>query len=122
METQGHLTVTALPDTSKKHTYQKNIHKSTQEVLRWLSDKHVNNPTKSKGRFVQFDICEFYPSISEELLGKSLTYARTHTKIEDKEVDLIMACRRSILFDNGKTWTKKKRILTLLWAHKMAPR
>ena len=51
----------------------------------------------------------FYPSISEELLGNSHTYARTHTKIEDEEVDLIiiMACRHSILFDNGKTWTKK---------------
>ena len=83
--------------------------KSTQEVLHWLSDKQANNPTKSKGRFVQFDICEFYPSISEELLGKSLTYARTHTKFEDEEVDLIMACRRSILFDNGKTWTKKNK-------------
>ena len=83
--------------------------KSTQEVLCWLSDKHANNPIKSKGRFGQFDICEFYPSISEELLGKSLTYAITHAKIEDEEVDLIMACRRSILFNNGKTWTKKNK-------------
>ena len=42
-------------------------------------------------------------------MGKSLTYARTHTKIEDEEVNLIMACRRNILFDNGKTWTKKNK-------------
>ena len=62
--------------------------------------------TKKKGRFVQFDICEFYLSISEELLRNSLDYAKTHAKVDDEEVDIILACR-IVLFNNVKTWTEK---------------
>ena len=83
--------------------------KSTQDVLRWFTEIHGNNPTKKKGRFVQFDIYEFYPSISEELLRNSLDYAKTHANIDDQEVDMIMACRKSVLFNDGKTWTKKNK-------------
>ena len=60
-----------------------------------------------KGRFVQFDICEFYPSISEELFRSSLDYAKTYTGIDEEKMDYVMACRRSVLFSNDKTWTKK---------------
>ena len=83
-----------------------NLWKSTQDVLSWFTQVHANNPIKRKGRFVQFDICEFYPSISEELLRSSLDYAKTYTSINEEEIDLVMACRRSVLFSNGKTWTK----------------
>ena len=83
--------------------------KSTQDVLRWFTEIHGNNPTKKKGRFVQSDICKFYPSISEELLRNSLDYAKTHANIDDQAVDMIMACRKSVLFNDGKTWTKKNK-------------
>ena len=85
--------------------------KNTQDVLRWFTEIHGNNPTKKKGRFVQFDIFEFYPSISEELLRNSLDYAKTHVNVDDEEVDMIMACRKSVLFNDGKTWTKKNKNL-----------
>ena len=75
--------------------------KSTQDVLRWFTEIHAQNPTKNKGKFVQFDICEFYPSISDKLLKDSLDYAKNHASIDEEEVDLIMACRRSILFNDG---------------------
>ena len=52
---------------------------------------HAANPTKRKAKFLQFDICEFYPSISEELLRNSLGFAKSHTSIEQDEEDLIMA-------------------------------
>ena len=82
---------------------------STQEVLQWFSHVHLANPTKEKAIFVQFDICEFYPSITEELLRNSLDFAKCHTSIDQEDEDLIMACRKSVLFNNGKVWTKKNK-------------
>ena len=83
--------------------------KSTKDVLDWFTSVHAANPTKTKAKFLQFDICEFYPSITEELLRKSLGFAKNHTSIEQDEEDLIMACRKSVLFNNGKVWTKKDK-------------
>ena len=42
-------------------------------------------------------------------MRNSLDYAKTHTNIDDQEVDMIMACRKSVLFNDGKTWTKKDK-------------
>ena len=39
----------------------------------------------------------------------SLDYAKTHANIDDQEVDMIMAYRKSALFNDGKTWTKKNK-------------
>ena len=83
--------------------------KSTKDVLDWFTSVHAANPTKTKGKFLQFDICEFYPSITEELLRNSLGFAKNHTSIEQDDEDLIMACRKSVLFNNGKVWTKKDK-------------
>ena len=83
--------------------------KSTQDVLQWFASVHSNNPTKKKAKLLQFDICEFYPSISEDLLLESLDFAKTHAKIEEEEVKLIMNCRKSVLFNSGNVWTKKDR-------------
>ena len=83
--------------------------RSTQDVLKWFSDIHSANPTKDKAKFLQFDICEFYPSITEDLLRNSLNFAKSHTPIDQADEDLIMACRKSVLFNNGKVWTKKNK-------------
>ena len=42
-------------------------------------------------------------------MRNSLDYAKTHANIDDQEVDMIMACRKSVLFNDGKTWTKKNK-------------
>ena len=83
--------------------------RSTQDVLKWFSDVHSANPTKDKAKFLQFDICEFYPSITEDLLRNSLDFAKSHKPIDQADEDLIMACRKSVLFNNGKVWTKKNK-------------
>ena len=72
-------------DSTCREATSVNQWKSTQEVLSWFTLVHANNPTKMKGRFVQFDI--FYPSISEELLRSSLDYAKTYTSIDEEEMD-----------------------------------
>ena len=67
------------------------------------------NPTKKKARFLQFDMNEFYPSISEELLHYSIRFAENHTSTEQEEEALLVTCRESILFNDGRAWTKKRK-------------
>ena len=88
--------------------------KSTREVIDWF-DTIENKRDKN---FIQFDICEFYPSISEELLTKALDFAQSHDciarLISKENREIIMHCRKSFLFtvDQGNKdgrptpWTK----------------
>ena len=57
--------------------------------------------------FLVFDIVDFYPSISEELLRSSLEYAKQHTTVSEQEVEIIIHSRKTILFDKNEPWVKK---------------
>ena len=61
---------------------------------------------KKRSTFEQFDIIEFYPSIIRELLVKSLNHVRENTDITEEQVEIILACRKSVLSDNRTTWVK----------------
>ena len=56
---------------------------------------------------MQFDIEEFYPSISKELLLKAITYAKTLVNISDEEINTIMHSSMSLLFNNTDIWIQK---------------
>ena len=45
---------------------------------------------KNKLSFFTFDIIDFYPSISDELLNKSMILAKKYTSIDDQEYETIM--------------------------------
>ena len=77
--------------------------KNTSTVISWFK----NTPSKSRSKFIKFDIADFYPSITEELLSKSLEYARTIKAIDEKFLKVIMHSRRSLLFDEDSVWVKK---------------
>ena len=85
---------------------------STGEALKWFSEIK----DKSKKRFLQMDIVEFYPSINENLLNKALDFASKHTKepIDEDTWEVIMHSRKALLFtknEQGTTpWTKKQGI------------
>ena len=64
-------------------------------------------PQKDNSRFVKFDIVEFYPSISEELLNRSISFARSITTISDSVINIIHHSRKSLLFDRKSVWVKK---------------
>ena len=66
-----------------------------------------NIKSKNNCAFTQFDIVEFYPSISEDLLMKSLNYTKTLTTVTDEEINIIMHTRKSLLFNNEEPWVKK---------------
>ena len=57
---------------------------------------------------IKFDIVDFYPSITEELLMKSLNYARSIEAIDKNVVNITMHSRKSLLFDRDNVWVKKE--------------
>ena len=50
---------------------------------------------------------EFSPSISEDILTNAILFPNLHTTIDDKDLCLIMHCRKSLLFFGNETWKKK---------------
>ena len=78
--------------------------KSTSSAIEWF--KQIEK--KDECKFMIFDIEQFYPSIKESVLLKALDFAKKHTKILKKDIDVIRHARRSLLFNNGEPWVKKE--------------
>ena len=57
---------------------------------------------------MQFDIEEFYTSLSKKLLLKAITQAKTLVNISVEEIHTIMHSRKSLQFCNTDIWIKKK--------------
>ena len=77
--------------------------KNTHSVIEWF--KELKN--KQKLSFLQFDICEFYPSITKQVLVNALNYAKNITKITKQEIDIILQTKSGILFTRDQAWVKK---------------
>ena len=86
--------------------------RSTQQVLEWFNQIQ----SKNRKRFMQFDINEFYPSITEDLLDKALEFANSIKPITSDEINIIKHSRKSLLFthptapeqnQHATPWTKK---------------
>ena len=58
-------------------------------------------------KFIKFDIAEFYPSISEDLLKKSINYAKSFTTIEKNGISAIKPALKSLPFSKDGIWVKK---------------
>ena len=76
---------------------------NTDAVIEWF--KGLSN--KKKKRFIQFDIESFYPSITPELLDRSLEWAERHTDITEEEKKVIKKAKKSFLFTGSTPWVKK---------------
>ena len=83
--------------------------KNTNEVIGWF----VNIDNKHQCIFIQLDIKDFYPSITEEILEKSLEFAKQYVDITEKNIQSIKHCRKSLLFLNDESWKKKNRGVVL---------
>ena len=62
-----------IADVSQKKKKKVNQWRNTLTVIDWFK----NLADKQKRKFIKFDIAEFYPSISEDLLKKSIIYAKS---------------------------------------------
>ena len=78
--------------------------KNTFSTVEWFQ----NLKDKKSLHFIQFDIVDFYPSITENLLQKSLNYARNFVEISESDENIIFSCKKSILFHDGKPWEKTR--------------
>ena len=77
--------------------------KNTHSVIDWFKEiKH-----KESCRFLQFDIESFYPSITKELFIKAVDHAKKHVRITNKEIDIILQSRKTLLFHHSKPWSKR---------------
>ena len=56
---------------------------------------------KKSCKFIKFDIAEFWPSISAELLEKSIKFSRSIIEIEDKIINIIKHAKKSLLFHDS---------------------
>ena len=61
---------------------------------------------KKTDTFISFDIADFYPSISENVLDQALSWASNLEHIS-KDISIIKHARKSLLFNDGKPWIKK---------------
>ena len=66
--------------------------RNTTTVIKWFKLL----PENDKSRFTKFYIVEFYQSISEELLNRSNSFARSITTISDSVINIIHHSRKSI--------------------------
>ncbi len=90
-------------NTKIRATTKFNQWKNTNDVITWynkIEDKKSNY-------FICFDICEFYPSISEVLLKKALEYAKQFDNISEEEINVILHAKTSLLYNGEKPWCKK---------------
>ena len=57
--------------------------------------------------FIAFDVVEFYPSISIELLREALQFVSEYDTITDNEWHIILQAKSSLLYRYGEPWGKK---------------
>ena len=77
--------------------------KNTDDVICWFR----NIPSKSECKFIQLDIKEFYPSITEKSLNNAITFAKDYIWISKEDIRIIKHCRKSLLFYRKEAWKKK---------------
>ena len=101
----GHVSKTILGKIVERVTKSTgtNLWKNTREVFEW----YRNFPNKQNARFINFDIVYFYPSITESLLHKAISYAKQYTEIQDNEIYIIIHAKRTLVFNGEGSWKKK---------------
>ena len=77
--------------------------KNMSQVITWFK----NIKSKKTSSFVNFDVENFYPSISIDLFTDAISYAKTITNIDDDQLSIIMQPREPLLFNNNQPWVKK---------------
>jgi hypothetical protein len=78
--------------------------KNTDSVIDWFCQLK----DKERLTFIQFDIVNFYGSITPRILNNAITFAAKYISISELEKKKIMQATNSFLCSNGQTWVKKE--------------
>jgi hypothetical protein len=71
-------------------------------MLKWFNTFN----TTANHTFIMFDIIEFYPSISAQLLNDALDFAEQYTFISQEDRRIILHTKESVLVHKGEHWSK----------------
>ena len=77
--------------------------RNTTEAISWFQ----SIKDKQRKSLISFDIVDFYPSISESLLDRPIAWAQQFTIIFPKDIAILKHARKSLLFHNNHTWSKR---------------
>ena len=88
-------------------TSKANLWRNTSDVLDWFD----NITDKQCHTFIVFDVVNFYPSITADLLNKALNFAAKHTTISIQDREIILEAKNSILINNNEVWTKRSHTM-----------
>ena len=77
--------------------------KNTGAVINWFKDI----PDKPTHSFISFDVVDFYPSITVDILTKALAFASNYDAITNQEKQIIIQAINVLLFTNNEAWHKK---------------
>ena len=86
----------------RKQTYV-NQWRNTDAVLTWFQ----NIENKDISLFIKFDIVDFCPSISKNLIMNSINSAKSITTTDDKIIETTLHARKSLLLHRNDVWVKK---------------
>ena len=78
--------------------------KNTHSVIEWFTK--LNN--KEKLHFIQFDVVDYYASITPTLVKNSIAFAARYVNISASEKATIFQACNSFLFSEGQEWIKKQ--------------
>ena len=96
-----------IKDMKKKLMFLLPVDKINSLYKLLIKDYHGSKVSgKKSSSFIKFDMVDFYPSISKDLLIKSIDFIKSITTIETKVVDTILDSRISLLFNKHSTWVK----------------
>ena len=101
----GKISKTILERCNKQITNKLQLQQwiSTKDAIDWFN--RIDN--KQKAAFVQFDITDFYPSITEEILETAMDFAQTYSDLNEDDWEIIKHCRKTLVCNNGEQWIKK---------------
>ena len=88
--------------TNVKKANHSNLWGNSYETIEWF--RRIKN--KSKTTFMQFDIIDFYPSITKNILIDSINYVRKYADVTKEQYEIILACRKTVIENNESTWVK----------------
>ena len=72
-------------------------HERRNQLVRAIKDNYT---------MICFDICDFYPSITNTLLQKALNYASKYADISEDQIHLITHTKKTTLYKDGNPWEK----------------
>lgn len=100
----GKISKQLLQQINEKIRTQLNLQqwRSTSDTLTWFK----NIKEKARKKFIQLDIVDFYPSITEELFETAIDFASEITPVSNETRNILRNARQSILFHNNTVWNK----------------